>query len=300
MLGSSAEADDAVQESWLRLSRSDPSGIDTWRVGSQRSCRVSRSTCCARVGIPVAKHPPMPTCPNRPHVTQARATQSTRQRWPTRSGPRCCRARNTGSCGTTRVCTARHVRRALRRDRRNLGALAQRCEQLASRARRRVRGSALNPDADQARQREVVEHFFAARGPAISMRSWLCSIPTSRCTRTWQESRWARPASSLARPLCRELLRSCRGCTTRVDRWRTGLRLGPRWCAEGGVGDHHREQHDHRHLHDRGTRDAYRARSRAARHLTRRPPSLQLLRLPLTPRGVLRLSPVRGSARLLR
>src|ERR671931_1692996 len=28
MLGSLAEADDAVQESWLRLSRSDPGGID--------------------------------------------------------------------------------------------------------------------------------------------------------------------------------------------------------------------------------------------------------------------------------
>src|SRR6266511_5892338 len=28
MLGSTGEADDAVQESWLRLSRSDPSGID--------------------------------------------------------------------------------------------------------------------------------------------------------------------------------------------------------------------------------------------------------------------------------
>jgi DNA-directed RNA polymerase specialized sigma24 family protein len=28
MLGSFAEADDAVQEAWLRLSRSDPSGVE--------------------------------------------------------------------------------------------------------------------------------------------------------------------------------------------------------------------------------------------------------------------------------
>jgi RNA polymerase sigma-70 factor (ECF subfamily) len=34
MLGSTSEGDDAVQEAWLRLSRSDPSSIEnlrTWR-----------------------------------------------------------------------------------------------------------------------------------------------------------------------------------------------------------------------------------------------------------------------------
>ena len=33
MLGSPSEADDAVQESWLRLSRSDPTGSRTWAAG---------------------------------------------------------------------------------------------------------------------------------------------------------------------------------------------------------------------------------------------------------------------------
>ena len=33
MLGSVSEADDAVQEAWLRLSRSDADEIDTWAGG---------------------------------------------------------------------------------------------------------------------------------------------------------------------------------------------------------------------------------------------------------------------------
>ena len=34
MLGSFSEADDAVQESWLRLSRSGASGVKTFRISS--------------------------------------------------------------------------------------------------------------------------------------------------------------------------------------------------------------------------------------------------------------------------
>lgn len=33
MLGSVTEADDAVQEAWLRLDRGDPGGVDDLRVG---------------------------------------------------------------------------------------------------------------------------------------------------------------------------------------------------------------------------------------------------------------------------
>ena len=33
MLGSRSEAEDAVQETWLRLSRSGGSGIETWEAG---------------------------------------------------------------------------------------------------------------------------------------------------------------------------------------------------------------------------------------------------------------------------
>jgi DNA-directed RNA polymerase specialized sigma subunit, sigma24 homolog len=42
MLGSSTEADDAVQETWLRLSRAGTSGVETWAAGSPRSWRGYR------------------------------------------------------------------------------------------------------------------------------------------------------------------------------------------------------------------------------------------------------------------
>jgi DNA-directed RNA polymerase specialized sigma24 family protein len=45
MLGSPSEADDAAQESWLRLSRSDASGIEN--IGSWLTTVVAR-VCCAR------------------------------------------------------------------------------------------------------------------------------------------------------------------------------------------------------------------------------------------------------------
>ncbi len=49
MLGSQAEADDAVQEAWLRLSRAEPGSIDN--VGGWLTtvvARASASTFCAR------------------------------------------------------------------------------------------------------------------------------------------------------------------------------------------------------------------------------------------------------------
>jgi RNA polymerase sigma-70 factor (ECF subfamily) len=48
MLGSLAEADDAIQETWLRLSRSDAKGIGNlggWLTTVTAGCV---STCCAR------------------------------------------------------------------------------------------------------------------------------------------------------------------------------------------------------------------------------------------------------------
>ena len=48
MLGSLSEADDAIQETWLKLSRTDASGIDNLGAGSRPSLRGSAWTCCVR------------------------------------------------------------------------------------------------------------------------------------------------------------------------------------------------------------------------------------------------------------
>src|SRR4029453_19305885 len=61
------------------------------------------------------------------------------------------------------VRAARHVRAALRGDRPLVGRTPTAARQLASRARRRVRGAEVPaPDPDLTRQRQVVDAFFAA------------------------------------------------------------------------------------------------------------------------------------------
>ena len=88
MLGSLSEADDAVQEAWLRLSRSDADAVDnlggwlTTVVG--RVCldmlRARRARREELVGTwlpePIVSADEEPTPPTRPS-------------WPTRSGSRC-------------------------------------------------------------------------------------------------------------------------------------------------------------------------------------------------------------------
>ncbi|HJV13462.1 MAG TPA: hypothetical protein VJ625_06175 [Propionibacteriaceae bacterium] len=49
MLGSASDAEDAVQEAWIRLSRSDSSAVENLGVGSPRLWPGSHSTCCVRV-----------------------------------------------------------------------------------------------------------------------------------------------------------------------------------------------------------------------------------------------------------
>ena len=73
------------------------------------------------------------------------------------------RARHAGPGRTAGLRAARHVRRAVRGDRpRSSGRSPAATRQLASRARRRVRGAATPDAGDFAEQRGVVEAFLAA------------------------------------------------------------------------------------------------------------------------------------------
>jgi DNA-directed RNA polymerase specialized sigma24 family protein len=89
MLGSPGEADDAVQESWLRLSRSGTDGVEN--LGGFLTTVVAR-VCLdmlrALVGRGARNHW-AGTCPSRRWAAPTGPTPSTRRYWPTRSVPPC-------------------------------------------------------------------------------------------------------------------------------------------------------------------------------------------------------------------
>jgi RNA polymerase sigma-70 factor (ECF subfamily) len=162
MLGSSAEADDAVQEAWLRLSRSDPDGIQNlagWltTVVSRVSLdmlrsRASRREASADVDVPE----PITRDGNAgdPEYEAALADSL---------GPALLVVLGT-LAPAERLAFVLHDMFAVPFEEIGtiLGRSPNAAKQLASRARQRVRGSTLDPVADRARQREVVDAFLAA------------------------------------------------------------------------------------------------------------------------------------------
>ena len=162
MLGSVSEVDDAVQEAWLRLSRADATGIDN--LGGWLTTVVAR------------------VC-----LDMLRSRQSRREEPFTPDAPEPVATGTRGSSPEQEALLADSVGLALLvvLDRLTpaerlafvlhdmfavpfeeiapiVGRSAEAARQLASRARRRVRGGAAAPDPDLVRQREVVEAFLAA------------------------------------------------------------------------------------------------------------------------------------------
>src|SRR5947207_10041947 len=162
MLGSLSEADDAVQESWLRLSRSDTSDVE--------NLRAWLTTVVARVCLNVLRsrrtrrEEPLDVRVPDPVVSRDDGTQPEHE------------ALLADSIGLAllvvletlgpaeRLAFVLHDMFGVPFD--EIAGLVDRSpaatRQLASRARRRVQGAAPAPDADLAGQRRVVEAFFAA------------------------------------------------------------------------------------------------------------------------------------------
>ena len=158
MLGSAAEADDAMQEAWLRLSRSDPSGVEN--MGGWLTTIVAR-VCLdllrsrqSRREEPAGEHLPELSSDTDPEQQVLMAD----------------------SVGLALLVVLDTLTPAERlafvlHDMFDVpfGQIAPVIErspaaarQLASRARRRVRAAGPNPGSDPARQREVVTAFLAA------------------------------------------------------------------------------------------------------------------------------------------
>src|SRR5215203_4424741 len=162
MLGSLSEADDAVQKAWLRLNRSDTSGVenlDGWltTVVSRVSLDMLRSR-KTRHEEPLGAHVPDPVVSREDGIDPEREVLL---------------ADSVGLALLVVLETLSPVERLafVLHDMFSVlfeeitpivGRSPTAARKLASRARRRVRGVAPVPDADLTHQREVVDAFLAA------------------------------------------------------------------------------------------------------------------------------------------
>lgn len=162
MLGSLSEADDAVQEAWLRLSRSDTAAVEnlggwlTTVVG--RVCLDMLRSRTARREEPLGVHLPDPV------ISGETGPGSEDQALLADSVGLALLVVLETLAPAERLAFVLHDLFAVPFD--EIAPIVDRtpaaARQLASRARRRVRGAAPVPDADLARQREVVGAFLAA------------------------------------------------------------------------------------------------------------------------------------------
>jgi RNA polymerase sigma-70 factor (ECF subfamily) len=162
MLGSHAEADDAVQETWLRLNGADPAGVEN--LGGWLTTVIAR-ICLDRLRSRRSR-------PEEPFRTQLgeRSRETPEEHDPEHHS---LIADSVGSAllvvlellgPAERVAFVLHDVFGVPFD--EIGEIVGRspeaARQLASRARRRVQGTASTSDVDLVRQRAVVEAFLAA------------------------------------------------------------------------------------------------------------------------------------------
>ncbi|MGH8983687.1 MAG: RNA polymerase sigma factor SigJ [Acidimicrobiia bacterium] len=162
MLGSLNEADDAVQEAWLRLSRSDTSSVENlggWlTTGVARVCLDMLRSRTSRREEPLSAHVPDPI------VSREDAIDPEHEALLADSVGLALLVVLETLAPAERLAFVLHDMFAVPFDEIApiVGRSPDAARQLASRARRRVQGAATDPDTDLTRQRVVVDAFFAA------------------------------------------------------------------------------------------------------------------------------------------
>ena len=161
MLGSGSEADDAVQEAWLRLSRSGTDGVENlagWLTTVvARVCLDMLRTRTSRREDPLDVHVPDPI------LSRVDGSDPEQEALLADSVGLALLVVLDTLTPAERLAFVLHDMFAVPFDEIApiLGRSSNAAKQLASRARRRVQGTA-RPDADLSRQREVVDAFLAA------------------------------------------------------------------------------------------------------------------------------------------
>ncbi|HTT54827.1 MAG TPA: sigma-70 family RNA polymerase sigma factor [Streptosporangiaceae bacterium] len=163
MLGSLTEADDAVQEAWLRLSRSDASGVDN--LGGWLTTVVARVCLNVLRARHTRREEPMGVHVPDPVVSGAGGPTPEDAALLADSVGLALQVVLDTLAPAERLAFVLHDMFGLPFDEIApvVGRSPATARQLASRARRRVRGAGPQaPDRDIARQREAVDAFFAA------------------------------------------------------------------------------------------------------------------------------------------
>jgi RNA polymerase sigma factor (sigma-70 family) len=162
MLGSTGEADDAVQEAWIRLSRSDADAIDNleaWLVTTVGRVALNMLRSRRR-----RREDPLDTHLPEPIVDSADGIDPEHEALLADSVGLALLVVLETLTPAERLAYVLHDMFSVPFD--DIGTILGRspeaARQLASRGRRRIRGADAIPDADQAAQREVVDAFLAA------------------------------------------------------------------------------------------------------------------------------------------
>ncbi len=236
MLGRLEEADDAVQECWLRLSRSDTSKIENlggWLTTVvARVCLDMLRSRQSRREEPLAMHVPDPIVSREGEIDPEQEAELS------------------DSVGLAllvvletltpaeRIAFVLHDVFAVPFE--EIAGVVERtptaARQLASRARRRVQGVGAAPDADLASQREVVEAFLAAsRGGDFD--ALLAVLDPDVVVRVDDGAVPAGAQRGSRRAGCSQAVPGTRpGRTTRAGQWSRGSHRDCRWPAVCGHG----------------------------------------------------------------
>jgi RNA polymerase sigma-70 factor (ECF subfamily) len=162
MLGSLNEADDAVQEAWLRLSRSDARSIDN--LGGWLTTVVARVSLDMLRSRRSRREESLDVQMPEPIISRADGVDPEQEALLADSVGLALLVVLEKLNPAERLAFVLHDMFAVPFDEiaSMVGRSPEAARQLASRARRRVRGEAPVPDADLAEQRRVVDAFFAA------------------------------------------------------------------------------------------------------------------------------------------
>ena len=162
MLGSLTEAEDAVQESWLHLSRSDTSGVEN--MGGWLTTVVARICLDMLRSRTSRREEPLEASVPEPITSREGGIDPEQEALLADSVGLALLVVLDTLNPAERLAFVLHDIFAMPFD--EIAPIVERsptaARQLASRARRRVRGGATEPDADLTRSREVVDAFLAA------------------------------------------------------------------------------------------------------------------------------------------